>query len=62
MKKALVVGGSGLIGSNVIELLLADTRYTVTSLMRKPWAVHNNQLTEVVFNFDNPDRRLVVGD
>jgi len=62
MKKALVVGGSGLIGSNVIELLLADSRYTVTSLVRKPWAVHNNQLTEVVFNFDNPDRRLVVGD
>ena len=62
MKKALVIGGTGLIGSSLIELLLADGRYAVISLVRKKSALNNNQLTEVVFNFDNPDRRLVVAD
>lgn len=62
MKKALVVGSTGLIGSNVINLLLADSRYTVTALVRKPTALRNDKLTELVFNFDNPDRRLVLAD
>ena len=58
----MVIGGTGLIGSALIELLLADGRYAVISLVRKKSALNNNQLTEVVFNFDNPDRRLVVAD
>lgn len=58
----MVIGGTGLIGSSLIELLLADGRYAVISLVRKKSALNNNQLTEVVFNFDNPDRRLVVAD
>jgi uncharacterized protein YbjT (DUF2867 family) len=35
MKKALVVGGSGLVGTELVNLLLADNRYTVIALVRK---------------------------
>jgi uncharacterized protein YbjT (DUF2867 family) len=36
MKKALILGASGLVGSHLLELLLADARYSkVVSLVRK---------------------------
>lgn len=62
MKKALVLGGSGLVGSHVIELLLADSRYLVSALVRKPLAIQHERLIIIPFNFDNPDKRLVTAD
>ena len=62
MKKALVVGGTGLVGKQLIELLLADDRYTVVALVRKPLPIINKKLTTILFDFDNPVKTLVVAD
>lgn len=62
MKNALVIGGTGLIGKQLIELLLADDRYTVIALVRKPMALQHEDLKQVTFNFDDPDNRVVVAD
>jgi uncharacterized protein YbjT (DUF2867 family) len=62
MKKALVVGGTGLIGKQLIELLLEDERYIVIALVRKPLAIKHTKLISVQFDFDNPDTPAVVAD
>lgn len=62
MKRALVVGGTGLIGQALIELLLTDERYTVIALIRKPLAIIHKRLIQVTFNFDSPDSTLVAAD
>ena len=62
MKKALVIGGSGLVGKHLIELLLADGRYTVLALARKPLAIKNEKIIQVLFDFDNPDKTAVAAD
>jgi uncharacterized protein YbjT (DUF2867 family) len=62
MKKVLVVGATGLVGKQLIELLLGDDRFTVVALVRKPLAIINNKLTQVIFNFNNPDKTMVVAD
>lgn len=62
MKKALVAGGTGLIGKHLVELLLADERYTVIALVRKPMALKHERLIQVPFTFDNPDIQVVDGD
>ena len=62
MKRALVVGGTGLIGRELIALLLADERYTVIALIRKPLAIIHKRLIQVTFNFDSPDSTAVAAD
>lgn len=62
MKRALVVGGTGLIGRELIALLLADERYTVIALVRKPLAIIHKRLIQVTFNFDHPDPTVVAAD
>ena len=62
MKKALVIGGAGLIGRQLIDLLLADERYSVIALVRKPLPITHEKLLQVAFNFDNPDKQVVVAD
>jgi len=62
MKRALVVGGTGLVGRELITLLLADERYTVIALVRKPLAVIHKRLIQVTFNFDTPDSTVIAAD
>jgi uncharacterized protein YbjT (DUF2867 family) len=62
MKKALVIGGSGLVGNQLIELLLADNRYEVTALVRKKMPINHKQFTQFIFDFENPDKTLVQAD
>src|SRR4051812_14181663 len=62
IKKALVLGGTGLTGHELIGLLLADGHYMVTALVRKPLPISHERLEQVQFNFDNPDRKQVVAD
>lgn len=60
---ALVVGATGLVGSKVVALLLANDRYSqVKVLVRKPYAVNHPKLTSIVFDFDNPDTSRVLAD
>jgi uncharacterized protein YbjT (DUF2867 family) len=51
-KVALVVGTTGLIGAQLLDLLLGDNRYTrVIALSRKPLAVNHKKLDNVVVDF-----------
>lgn len=54
MKTAVVVGGSGLVGTYLIEALLNDNRYhKVISLGRSELPIQNNKLEQKVVDFDN---------
>jgi uncharacterized protein YbjT (DUF2867 family) len=51
--KAIIVGASGLIGSNLLKILLAESSYTeITVLVRKPTGIFHPKLKEVVVDFD----------
>ncbi len=52
-KIALVAGATGLIGSQLLELLLKDNRYKkVIALSRKPLSSNHSKLENVVIDFD----------
>jgi len=54
--KAIIVGASGLIGSNLLNILLDEATYTeVTALVRKPTEISHHKLKEVVVDFDKLD-------
>lgn len=53
MKTALVIGGTGLIGKQLLELLLKDDRYTsVKAVTRKPVPTQNSKLENIVVDFN----------
>ena len=62
MKKALVIGASGLIGQQLIELLLQDENYSVIALIRTALPIQHQRLLQVPFNFDNPNNDLIKAD
>ena len=63
MKTALVVGGTGLVGREVIKLLLDDKRYArVISLGRRPSDITHEKLTQIEFDFERPDASVVKAD
>ncbi|MBK8965625.1 MAG: NAD-dependent epimerase/dehydratase family protein [Lewinellaceae bacterium] len=63
MKTALVLGATGLVGSQILQQLLADARYeTVLALTRRPFDVEHPKLKQVIINFDNPDPVQIRGD
>ena len=57
MKKAILLGATGLIGSELIKLLLDDARYShITSISRKEIGIQNPKLKQVtgdLFNMDS---------
>ncbi len=61
-KSALVLGASGLVGKNLLQMLLDDPRYQrVVCLVRKPLAAKNindpeNKLQPIVLEFDALDQ------
>ena len=64
-KKAIVIGATGLVGSKLVGLLLADSRFeNVKVFVRKSTGLYNDKLEEHVVNFDEPDtwKKLVTGD
>ena len=57
MKKsaALLIGASGLIGSQLLEFLLKNEDYSsVTALTRKPLAVKSDKFINLVVDFEDP--------
>ncbi len=62
MKKALVLGGTGLVGKQLIELLLQDKNYSIIALVRKALPIENERLTQVIFNYDNPKNELIIAE
>ena len=63
MKAALIVGGTGLTGRLLTDLLLADDRYSkIILLVRKPIDLKHDKLEQIAFNFDYPNRSVIVAD
>ena len=65
MKKAIVIGSTGLVGSELISKLLANSDYSeVISLVRRKSGVTHPKLTEHVVDFDKPElwKNMVKGD
>ncbi len=56
MKKAIVLGSTGLIGTQLTQLLIADKRYSeIIILVRKKTSVVHTKLTQIVYDFNNGD-------
>lgn len=63
--RALVIGSTGLVGSNLVQLLLSDDRFErVVSLVRRSSGVSHPKLDEHVIDFRSPESfaPLVRGD
>lgn len=62
-KNALVVGGTGLIGKQLVQKLLDSANYDqIRVLGRKPLGIKHPKLVEISYNFEQPDASKVVGD
>ena len=54
MKKALVVGGTGLVGSHLVQQLLKSTSFdSIVALVRRSIFSDHPKLTEKIFDFKN---------
>jgi uncharacterized protein YbjT (DUF2867 family) len=66
MKTALVVGSTGLIGSQLLKLLLIDEYYThVTAIARSPLPIANEKLSVIIADADTIEaqkNKLVAND
>ena len=65
MKKAIVIGSTGMVGRQLIELLTELDEYIhVISLVRRPSGFIHPKLTEHIVDFDQPEvwKPLVKGD
>lgn len=62
-KTALLAGATGLVGQQVLQNLLETPYYSeVKVLTRRPLGITNPRLTEIITDFDNPDRALIRAD
>ena len=58
-KVALIIGASGLVGENLLNLLLCSSLYSkVVVLARKPVLVNHHKLTQCIINFANIEEQL----
>jgi len=65
MKTAILIGATGLVGSNALQLLLADDRFEkVKVFARRSKGIIHPKLEEHLIDFDLPDqwKHLVTGD
>ena len=65
MKSALIIGSTGLIGSELVNLLLDSNDYTkVITFVKRDSGIKHPKLTQYVIDFDKPETYtdLVVGD
>jgi len=57
MRRALVAGGTGLVGGEILKRLLEDGDYSeVHSLTRRPTGLSHPKLNEIIVDFDNLGR------
>jgi uncharacterized protein YbjT (DUF2867 family) len=65
MKSAIVIGATGLVGRELVRILLKDTRLEKVKLfVRRSVGLESNKLEEHIVDFDRPDtwKKLVTGD
>jgi len=54
MKKAVVIGSTGMVGNELIKLLILDEEYSeIVSLVRRPSGISHPKLNEQIINFDH---------
>lgn len=65
MKTALIIGSTGLIGSQLLELLLKSPEYgKVITFVKRDSGIYHPKLQQHIIDFDSPEsyKELVVGD
>jgi uncharacterized protein YbjT (DUF2867 family) len=65
MKSAIVIGGTGMVGKQLVKLLLEDTRFSKVYLYgRRSLGTQNAKLDERLIDFNKPDswQKMVTGD
>ncbi|CAM3979437.1 oxidoreductase [Flavobacterium sinopsychrotolerans] len=65
MKTALIIGSTGLIGSELLNLLLESSHYAkVITFVKRDTGIKHPKLTQHIIDFDKPEtyKNLVVGD
>ncbi len=65
MKTALVIGSTGLIGSELLKILLESPDYIqVVTFVKRDLGIRHPKLTQNIIDFDKPEtyKELVVGD
>ena len=65
MKTALIIGSTGLIGSELLNLLLESSQYAkVITFVKRDTGIKHPKLTQHIIDFDKPEtyKDLVVGD
>jgi len=65
MRTAIVIGATGLVGEQLVKLLLKDTRFDkVKIFVRRSAAINDPKLEEHIIDFDDQDmwKKLVTGD
>lgn len=65
MKKAIVIGGTGMVGTQLIKQLIENETYSeIVSLVRRGSGVTHPKLFEHIVNFDQPESwsYLITGD
>lgn len=65
MKTAIVIGATGLVGTQLVQLLLKDTRFErVKAFVRRGTGIVSDKLEEHIVDFDRPDgwKKQLTGD
>ena len=63
MKTALIIGSSGLIGTELTKQLVQDERYNrIQVLVRTPLPFKHPKLHQIKYDFNWPDENLIQGD
>ncbi|MEI6753111.1 MAG: NAD(P)H-binding protein [Paludibacter sp.] len=65
MKKAIVIGGTGMVGIELVKLLLENNDFSeVVSLVRRASAIVHPKLNELLIDFDKPEtwKHFITGD
>jgi uncharacterized protein YbjT (DUF2867 family) len=62
-KSAIIIGASGLIGGFLTKALLKNAEYSkIKLLVRKKIPIDHPKLSQVIFDFENPDKKEIVCD
>jgi uncharacterized protein YbjT (DUF2867 family) len=65
MKTAIVIGATGLVGRELVGLLLKDTRFSAVKIfVRRSAGIVHDKLEEFIVNFDEPEKwkKWLTGD